>query len=88
MKDAGTYKLDVRTASVGSGGNYHVVVDGANKTGSINVANTGNWQNYATQTKTGIFLSAGQHTLQLAFESNGQNGYTGNFNWMKFSRTA
>ncbi len=88
VQDAGTYKLDVRTASVGTGGNYHVVVDGQNKTGTMNVVNTGNWQSYSTQTKTGIFLSAGQHTLQLAFETNGQYGYTGNFNWMKFSRTA
>ncbi len=85
---AGTYKLDIRNGGIGNGGNYHVNIDGANKTGSMTVANTNSWQGYQTQTKTGIYLTAGKHTLQLNFETNGQWGYTGNFNWMKLTQTA
>ena len=56
-----TYAVDVRVASNGAGGTFHLEVDGANATGPITVPTTGGWQVWKTITKTGVALSAGPH---------------------------
>src|SRR5262249_23369756 len=49
----GTYTLDVRVASNGAGGTFHVEVDGVNATGAMSVPNTGGWQVWTTISKAG-----------------------------------
>ena len=78
---AGTYSFDVRVAANGSGGSFHIEVDGVNKTGSIAVPNTGGWQTWTTVTKTGISISAGTHVFKVVMDANGSSGSVGNFNW-------
>jgi hypothetical protein len=85
---AGTYKIDFRVASGGSGGKFHLEVDGANATGSLAVPNTGGWQTWKTITKTGVNLTAGTHVLRLAMESNGATGSVGNFNYFTFTKSS
>jgi|GEM_PF-6804254 len=80
---AGTYNLDFRVASAGTGGTFHLEVDGVNVTGTLAVPNTGGWQTWQTISKSGISLSAGAHTLRLVFDSNGSSGFVGNINWLQ-----
>jgi Carbohydrate binding module (family 6) len=84
---AGTYNVDFRVASGGSGGKFHLEVDGINGTGALTVPNTGGWQTWKTLTKTGVNLSAGNHVLRFAMDSNGATGSVGNFNYFKFTKT-
>jgi hypothetical protein len=79
---AGTYTLTARVASSGTGGTFHIEVNGVNKTGPIAVPDTGSWQTWRTLSKTGIALSGGQQVIRLVLDSNGQTGLTGNFNWI------
>ena len=72
----------VRVASSGSGGTFHIEVNGVDKTGPIAVPNTGGWQAWRTITKTGVALSAGVQVIRLVLDTNGAKGLTGNFNWM------
>ncbi len=78
---AGTYSVDVRVASDGAGGTFHIEVDGANATGPITVPNTGGWQTWQTITKTGVSLPAGTHVLRVVMDTNGATGSIGNLNW-------
>jgi hypothetical protein len=78
---AGAYALDVRVASSGAGGTFHVEVDGVNVTGAMTVPNTGGWQVWTTITKTGVSLSAGQHVARVVMDTNGPGGSVANFNW-------
>ena len=78
---AGTYALAVRVASNGSGGTFHVEVNGVDATGPMTVPNTGGWQTWQTITKTGIALNAGQQTITIVMDANGATGSIGNFNW-------
>jgi hypothetical protein len=80
---SGVYALNVRVASGGSGGRFHVEVDGVDVTGPMTVPNTGGWQSWATVVKTGVALNAGVRALRLVLTSNGTTGMTGNFNWIK-----
>ncbi|MEA2710118.1 MAG: hypothetical protein QOF78_2719, partial [Phycisphaerales bacterium] len=80
---AGTFDVDVRVACGNAGGVFHLEIDGVDKTGAINLANTGGWQQWKTLTKSGVAIGGGQHTMRLAFDrSNG--GDIGDINWIKF----
>ena len=80
---AGTYTLDVRIANMGTGGAFHVEVDGVNKTGSIAVPDTGGWQTWQTLSIPGVTLAAGQHVMKVSFDTAGTSGGVGNYNWFR-----
>jgi uncharacterized delta-60 repeat protein len=79
----GSYDVDFRVASLKAGGKFHLEVDGKDVTGPLGVPQTGDWNKYATVTKTGLNLSVGRHVVRLAFDANGSLGYVGNFNWLR-----
>jgi Carbohydrate binding module (family 6) len=79
---AGTYTIAARVTSSGTGGTFHIEVNGVDKTGPIAVPNTGGWQAWRTLTKTGVALTAGEQVIRLVLDTNGTSGLTGNFNWI------
>jgi carbohydrate binding protein with CBM6 domain len=78
---AGTYAIDVRVASNGGGGTFHIAVNGVDVTGPLTVPNTGGWQAWKTITKTGVALAAGTQVVTVVMDTNGATGSVGNFNW-------
>jgi len=80
---AGTYALDVRVASVGAGGTFHVEVDHVDRTGPMVVPNTGGWQTWTTLTANGVSLPAGTHVLRLVIDKTGAANVVANFNWLR-----
>jgi len=78
---AGTYAFDVRVASNGAGGTFHIAVNGVDKTGPITIPNTGGWQAWTTITKSGVALAAGAQVIRFVMDTNGASGSVGNFNW-------
>ena len=79
----GTYDVEVRVASSGAGGTFHIEVNGVNKTGSFTVPDTGGWQNWVTIRKTGLSLNAGQQVWRVVLDSNGSTGWVGNLNYFR-----
>jgi subtilisin family serine protease len=82
-----SYALEARVAASGSGGTFHVEVDGVNATGTLAVPNTGGWQSWQTITTPGIPLSAGSHMLRVVIDTNGASGWWGNLNSLRWSVT-
>ena len=80
---SGTYDLEVRVASRGTGGTFHIEQDGVDRSGSFTVPDTGGWQNWVTLRRTGVTLSGGQRVLRLVMDSEGSNGAVGNFNYLR-----
>ncbi len=80
----GSYTLQVRVASLGQGGNFHVNVDGTAATSQLTIPDTQGWQNWQTLSSS-ISLTAGQHVIQLYMDSAGSSGAVGNFNWLVVS---
>ncbi|HAS43747.1 MAG TPA: hypothetical protein DCS93_24915 [Microscillaceae bacterium] len=74
----GRYDLDFRVASATSGGKITISSNG-NVLGSVNVANTGGWQNWATVSSR-INLPAGAQTLR--FDFSGTANYLLNINYV------
>jgi carbohydrate binding protein with CBM6 domain len=79
----GTYALDVRVASNGAGGTFHIEVNGVDKTGPLTVPSTGGWQTWATIRKSNISLTAGPQVWRIVMDSNGASGAVGNFNYIR-----
>jgi hypothetical protein len=85
---SGTYTLEARVANVGTGGRFHVEVDGVDRTGPIAVPDTGGWQNWQTIAKTGVSLSAGTRVVRVVFATAGSSGGVGNYNWFRLVQSS
>ncbi len=79
---AGTYDIEFRVASAGTGGQFLVSVDGEN-VGSVVVSGTGGWQSWQSAWLRGVALSAGEHVLRLIVRTGGFN-----LNTMRFSEAS
>jgi hypothetical protein len=84
---AGTYDIEVRVASNGTGGTFHIEVGGVDKTGPMSVPNTGGWQAWATIRRNGVTLGAGQQVWRLVMDGLGPSGAVGNINWIRVVTT-
>jgi hypothetical protein len=82
---AGTYNIEARVASAGTGGLFHIEFNGQDKTGGIQVPNTGSWNTFQTVTKPGVTLNAGQQVMRIAMDSNGPSGAVANFHFIRIT---
>jgi hypothetical protein len=83
VASAGTYAIDVRVASPGTGGAFHVEANGVDVSGPMTVPATGGWQAWTTVTRTGVMLNAGTQVLRVVMDSAPSGGAVGNFNWIR-----
>ena len=88
VQTSGYYKLDFRVASNGPGGTFHFEFEGNDVTETLAVPNTGGWQKWTTVSKDGAYLNAGTHVLRLRMDTNGANGWVGNFNSLRIAPSA
>jgi hypothetical protein len=86
VPQGGAYDVNFLVSHLKSGGKFHLEVDGQNVTGSLAVPNTGGWTTFRNVTKRGVNLTAGTHVLRLAFDTNGDIGYVGNFDRITFNK--
>ena len=87
IAESGTYKLEVPAASAGNGGTFHIEVDGADRTGPIQVPNTGSWQKLQTISKDGIRLDSGRRLLRVVMDTEGETKSVGDMDYFRFTRT-
>ena len=84
----GTYDLEVRVASDGPGGLFHLedggIFDngGIDVTGLLRVPDTTGWQTWTSIYKANVLLGEGVHHFRLVMDTNGATGAVGNFNYM------
>jgi endonuclease/exonuclease/phosphatase family metal-dependent hydrolase len=81
VASSGSYTLQARVACSGTGGTFHVEVNGSNVTGPISVPNTGGWQNWIT-VSANVNLAAGQQPMKVVLDTAGPSGAVGNLNWL------
>lgn len=83
----GDYTLEVKVASAGAGGTFHVEFSGIDKTGPLTIPDTGGWETWLAVTKTGVRLEAGPQVMRLVMDTNGAAGQVGNFDALRLSVT-
>ncbi|HEY0739467.1 MAG TPA: carbohydrate-binding protein [Herpetosiphonaceae bacterium] len=79
-----SYRLQLRLATNGGGGDLHVELDGASVTTLTNLPDTGGYQAWRTLNLGTIPLEAGEHTLRLVLDRNGRNHTVANLNFLQF----
>lgn len=79
----GAYTIETSVAGVGAGGGFRVLFNGVDKTGLLNVPDTGAWYAYQTVGRTGVALSAGIQTVRVSMVSAGTSGNVGAFDWFR-----
>jgi hypothetical protein len=79
---SGTYALQVRVASPGTGGTFHLEANGVDKTGPLTVPSSGGWQTWTTLS-TAVTLAAGPQTWRIVFDAAGPSGYVGNLDYFQ-----
>jgi|GEM_PF-530266 len=77
----GNYDIDVRAASIFSGGTFHIEFGGVDKTGLMTTTNTGSWQTWTTISKTAVSLAAGTQVMRIYLDN-------ANFNLNKVTITS
>ncbi|MGB8450840.1 MAG: beta-1,3-glucanase family protein [Anaerocolumna sp.] len=80
VQKAGTYTVEYRVASPNGTGQIQLKA-GNEILDSVNVVNTGGWQNWQTVTGT-VNLAAGPQTIRVYVNTGGWN-----FNWMNFTES-
>jgi hypothetical protein len=83
VAEARPYTISTRVGAIGTGGRFHIEVDGIDVTGSLTVPNTGNYQKYASVVKTGVSLPAGRHVLRLVLDAVGTAKSVAAVNWIR-----
>ena len=78
---SGTYELQFRVASAGSGGVFHLEAEGGDRTGPLTVPDTGGWQVWTTIRKT-VTMAAGTQLWRLVMDREGEHFAIGNINWI------
>ncbi len=66
---AGTYDVELRVASLVSGGTLHIEFDGTDETGPVSFAATGGWQNWTTVRVEDVTLHPGVQTMRLVMDA-------------------
>jgi hypothetical protein len=80
------YRLNVQVASEGKGGAFHIEFDGVDKTGRIDVPDTGGWRNWTYLTVDGISLNAGLQKMRIVMDEVGPSGSVANIASLFFHR--
>lgn len=73
VQKTGSYDIVCRAGTPWDGGKLHVEFNGENKTGTLKVVNTGDWQNFTHLIKKGVLLQAGVQKMKVVIENGGFN---------------
>jgi hypothetical protein len=84
---AGKYDIGARVASLRAGGQFHLEIDGVDKTGRLTAPATGGWEKWTTVTKGAVTLTAGTHVIRLKGDAVSKAGYVANVDAITLSPT-
>ena len=82
---AGVYTLTLRYAYVGPGATIQIQMDDVDKTGPLQVSDTGGWQVWESLAVGGIELPAGTHVLKVVHVASADEGPSANINHIEVS---
>jgi hypothetical protein len=71
--NSGTYRIEVRVASEESGKAFLIGFNGVDKTGAIQIPNTGGEQNWESVNVEGVQLNAGSQVMRVDMDTGGFN---------------
>jgi len=86
VKEAGTYTIEIPVASEKEGGTFHLEFNGMDRTGPIQVPDTGSWQKLQLITKRGVKLERGVQVMKMVMDREGASTSIGDIDSLRFKR--
>ena len=84
IREAGTYTIEMMAACNKRGGTFHLEFNGVDRTGPVEVPDTGGWKNMKPFSKTGVTLEAGRFAMKLVMDKGGESGSIGDIDYFRF----
>ncbi|MBI3858471.1 MAG: carbohydrate-binding protein, partial [Planctomycetes bacterium] len=84
VRETGTYTIEMKVACDKRGGLFHLEFDGVDKTGPIEVPDTGGWKILKPFSKSGVKLEAGRYAMKLSLDKGGEKGSIGDIDFLRF----
>lgn len=84
VKEAGTYAIEMMVACDKKGGTFHLEFNGVDRTGPIEVPDTGGWTTMKPFAKEGVKLEAGRFAMKLSLDTGGVKGSIGDIDYLRF----
>lgn len=82
--ESGTYTIEMVVASNKKGGTFHLEFNGADRTGPIEIPDTGGWKILKPFSKTGVRLDAGRFAMKLVMDAAGESRSIGDIDYLRF----
>ena len=84
VREAGTYTIEMVVASNKKGGTFHLEFNGVDKTGPIDVIDTGGWKILKPMAKPGVRLEAGRYAMKMVMDKKGESRSIGDIDFFRF----
>ena len=84
VKEAGTYTIEMMVACDKRGGQFRLEFNGVDKTGPVEVPDTGGWKNLKPFSKSGVKLEPGRYAMKLVLDKGGEKGSIGDIDYFRF----
>src|SRR5688500_5943847 len=86
VKEAGIYMIEIPAASQKQGGIFHLEFNGVDRTGALEVPDTGSWQKLQLITRRGIKLERGVQLMKIVMDRDGASHSIGDIDLFRFKR--
>jgi len=84
VKESGTYTIEMMVACDKRGGQFRLEFNGIDKTGLVEVPDTGGWTKLKPFSKAGVKLEAGRYAMKLVLDKGGEKGSIGDIDYFRF----
>ena len=84
---AGTYAIEFPVASNKKGGTFHLEFNGVDKTGPIQIPDSGGWTKLVTIRAEGVKLDKGLQVMKLVCDQVGESRSIGDIDLLRFALT-
>jgi len=84
VKESGSYTIEMMVACDKRGGQFRLEFNGVDKTGPVEVPDTGGWTKLKPFSKTGVKLEAGRYAMKLVLDKGGEKGSIGDIDYFRF----
>lgn len=82
---SGKYDIEMPVACDKQGGTFHLEFDGQDRTGKLEIPDTGGWTTLKKITRQGVNLKQGRQQMKVVMDSEGELGSVGDIDYFKFS---
>jgi hypothetical protein len=84
VKETGTYTIEMMVASDKRGGQFRLEFNGVDRTGPVEIPDTGGWTKLKPFSKSGVKLEAGRFAMKLVLDKGGEKGSIGDIDYFRF----